>query len=177
MNLAWRKAVRDTPDRRVDSSCMAVAIVLDTYANKEGFCWPSRATIAAGAKLTDKPVDQAIRRLEAAGFLVVSRSRGRTSNTYRLTFPNSGVAPPLTTEVLRRNSGAGDPVTTELEALNHGAATPLTGSNQSSNPTLNPVETAERKSHVLEPANDSYFAEQYQELQRRLSTILPDIPS
>ena len=162
MNLAWRKAVRDSRDKYVDSTAVAVAFTLDSYADKTGYCWPSRATIAAGAKLTDKTVDQALRRLEHAGFLTASRSKGRTSNRYWLTFPNSGVAPlldaPPTTEHVRGNHGADDPVTTESTTSNHGADDPLTGSNQPFKPANESGGWPEEKTFQTEPANEQTTA-------------------
>jgi hypothetical protein len=66
MNLTWRKAVRDS---RLDTTAKAVAFVLDTYADKNGICWPGLSTIARGAGLNETnrgSVGQAIGRLETA---------------------------------------------------------------------------------------------------------------
>lgn len=101
MNHGWRKAVRDTA---LDTTAKAVAYTLGTYADRNGICWPSLATIARGAGLAgNHPVVQALRRLESAGLLRISRSRRsrtsagertseRNSNTYLLCLPDSSPA-------------------------------------------------------------------------------------
>jgi hypothetical protein len=77
----WRDRVRDAPD--LDTTATVVAMVLSTYMNGEGRAYPSRATLAAGAKLRQpRTVDRAIRDLEAAGLLIVERSKGRRTSVY-----------------------------------------------------------------------------------------------
>jgi hypothetical protein len=96
----WRNALRD--DRELDRTATLVGLVLSTYMNEDGVAWPAKTTIAAGAKLLGRPdkrteklvarrsntaVSVAIDRLEAAGYLVVLRRRGRNGFTYGAAIP------------------------------------------------------------------------------------------
>jgi hypothetical protein len=88
----WRIAVCESG---IDPTARLVALVLDTFMDKRGFAWPSRERIATRAGLSVRAVEQAITRLEDAGLLLVVHSRGRTSNRYQATHPNSERATPL----------------------------------------------------------------------------------
>lgn len=83
---AWRDALRDSA---LDTTAKAVGFVLSTYFSRDGSgAFASRKTIAAGASLrSERAVYAAVRRLEAAGFLTVSVSKGRSSNSYAATLP------------------------------------------------------------------------------------------
>lgn len=152
MNLTWRKAVRDS---RLDTTAKAVAFVLDTYADKNGICWPGLSTIARGAGLNETnrgSVGQAIGRLEAAGYLRVSRSKraskthadrtsARDSNTYLLQIPT--VRQP-------HSESAAATQSTVLQTESHRvAATQEAGSR--TNPEKKELPPT---SHEREPAND-----------------------
>ncbi|MFN0154676.1 MAG: helix-turn-helix domain-containing protein [Gaiella sp.] len=79
--MDWRDAVRES---NLPSTARLVAYTLSTYMRGDGACFPSKETIADGCGLASRrPVDRAIDQLEAAGFLSVSRSRGRSSNRYQ----------------------------------------------------------------------------------------------
>lgn len=82
----WRDAVRDS---ELGPTPKLVAHTLATYMNGRGIAWPSRALLAEGASLGSglRSVDAAVRTLEADGFLVVERSRGRSSHHYCATLP------------------------------------------------------------------------------------------
>jgi DNA-binding transcriptional regulator YhcF (GntR family) len=84
--LAWRIAIRESD---LDAIAKHVALTLDTYMNRRGLAWPARATLAAGTGRAVSTVDRALTRLEQAGFLVAARSRGRRSNLYCASLPNS----------------------------------------------------------------------------------------
>src|SRR5262249_52952137 len=74
----------------------AVAFVISTYMSTDGYCRPSRATIARGSTLSSvRTVDTAISELEDAGFLDVDHSRGRTTSTYKATLPTAHPRAPL----------------------------------------------------------------------------------
>jgi hypothetical protein len=64
----WRDSIRDSDLSRTAKS---VAAVLSTYMDARGFARPGRATLAAGASVSDRTVDKAIDQLEAAGWLIV----------------------------------------------------------------------------------------------------------
>lgn len=178
MNLAWRKAVRDS---RLDTTAKTVAFVLDSYADRNGLCWPSRRTIARGAGLggrdvkTDpnanlRPVDEALRRLRSAGFLTVAKGGGgRTSNTYRLTIPEAARDAP--SAGVFAASAAGHQKRREVAADDI-----RTGSKESVNQPVKPPGPAGGERPTQEPANELYFeGAEYQKLQRELSTLLPSI--
>jgi hypothetical protein len=83
--LAWRDAVRDSELR---ATVKLVAHTLSTYMDAGGAAFPSKLTIADGASLkSERAVDAAVLELEGAGFIDVSRSRGRSSNRYQAKLP------------------------------------------------------------------------------------------
>jgi hypothetical protein len=83
---AWRDALRDSD---LDPTAKLVGFVISTWWDRNGNgAFPSKPTITAAAGLrSPRAVDQAVHRLEQAGFLDVSRSRGRSSNRYSATLP------------------------------------------------------------------------------------------
>jgi hypothetical protein len=78
----WRNAIRDS---ELDKTAKLVAFVLSTYMDAAGRAFPSKATLSLGASLGagKRAVDKAIVRLEEAGLLQVTRSRGRRSFRYQ----------------------------------------------------------------------------------------------
>ena len=72
-------------DSDLDRTAKLVAYTLSTYMDSNGSAVPSKATLASGAGLGSgkRAVDAAIDRLEAGGFIEISRSRGGNSNNYR----------------------------------------------------------------------------------------------
>ena len=82
----------DHPD--VDADALAVLAALATFANRQGRCWPSQATLAAKLKRSRAWVNKTLARLVDAG-LVDARDRwsengGRLSCLYELkTAPNA----------------------------------------------------------------------------------------
>ena len=82
-------------DSSLDPYAKAVLLVLASYANERGECWPSLDTIAKGAGCSVASVKRTLARLRGRG-LVTWRNRtrskeGRASNLYRLTL-NQGKA-------------------------------------------------------------------------------------
>lgn len=67
-------------------------IVLNSYANKQGTCWPLRSTLADDLGWSERNVDRARIELEDAGLLKVSH-RPKTSNLWHLTRGDRYVAP------------------------------------------------------------------------------------
>jgi hypothetical protein len=55
--------------------------------NGAGTCWPSKSTLARGAGKSKRTVDGAIERIAVAGYLLISQSRGRSSNGYTASTP------------------------------------------------------------------------------------------
>jgi len=81
----WRDAVRDS---ELEWVAKATLMTLSTYMNGRAEAWPSKEALAAGSGLSKRAVDEAVKRAEVAGYLVVSRSRGRSSNRYLGAIPN-----------------------------------------------------------------------------------------
>ncbi len=82
----WRDAVIDCDE--LDPTAKLIAVVLGRYMNGGGICWPSRRLIAQRSGKSESTVDRAIRRLEAAGYLVIEWSRGKSSHRYTAALPN-----------------------------------------------------------------------------------------
>jgi rubrerythrin len=80
----WRDTVRES---ELTSTPKLVALVLSTYMNGDGHAYPSIGTLAAGSSLSRRAVEHSLPKLEAAGFLEIARTRGRTSHTYAITLP------------------------------------------------------------------------------------------
>ena len=78
--MEWRDAVRDSD---LPASVRLVAFALSTRMSSSGNAYPSKERIAADCGLSKRTVDVAIDRLEGAGLLSVSRSKGRSSNRYQ----------------------------------------------------------------------------------------------
>ena len=70
------RSIRTLP---VSGIARHVAHVLIDYANTRGECWPSAQTIARDAVCNEKTARLAVRELEAAGWLHVTRKAGRAS--------------------------------------------------------------------------------------------------
>src|SRR5208283_5440651 len=91
-----------------------VYIALAKHADGEGTCWPSIATIAKIARVCRSKVFQAIKHLEARGYLKrTARFRpngGVTSNAYRLMPMEAQQYPPVVQENTPRRPGRLAPV-------------------------------------------------------------------
>ncbi len=69
---------------RVSPGAFVVYVALASFANRNGYCWPSRRTLAAMTRFTVNYISQVTRELEEAGFLRKEPSEdGKT--VYRLT--------------------------------------------------------------------------------------------
>lgn len=86
--IEWRDAVRAAP---LDRTAKLVALVLSTYFGARRLtAWPARARLARDCGLSVRSVEQAVRRIEAAGLLKVVRSTGgRRSNLYAACMPEA----------------------------------------------------------------------------------------
>jgi hypothetical protein len=75
----WRDAVADSD---LDSTAKVVAgLAIATHMDRNGYAYPGRQRIARRSSLSIRTVDKAIRRVEAAGFLEVTRVSGGNSKT------------------------------------------------------------------------------------------------
>lgn len=126
----WRDALRDSD---LDTTAKAVGFVIATYWNGRGLsAFPAKTTIAAGASLlSTRTADAAVLRLEHAGFLTVSRSRGRSSNRYIATIPTPHGDAGLTPHVGAGLNGA-NPASDDIQPRTELASTPQPGAGESS---------------------------------------------
>lgn len=86
--FAWRLAVRDDPD--LSPQARALVLVLSTYMDEEGECYPSQDLLAAGAGFGSvRSVNTYLRELVGSGFLLVEArmTPGGRRNTYRASVP------------------------------------------------------------------------------------------
>ncbi len=68
---------------RLSDRAVKVAVALAVYANGDGECWPSRASICETIGTSRaKTVSKAVRELEAEGVLKVVRKRGKASRFF-----------------------------------------------------------------------------------------------
>lgn len=81
----WFPIDRDAADRaaEVGASAWLVYAILCRHADESRHCYPGIATIASKTGLSQRSVRYAIKRLEAAGWIVVNRGRGKV-NSYDL---------------------------------------------------------------------------------------------
>jgi hypothetical protein len=84
--IEWREAIADS---ELDRTAKLVGHTIGLYMRADGTgAFPAKETIAKRASIESvRTVDAAVKRLEAAGFLDVDRSRGRRSNRYRAVVP------------------------------------------------------------------------------------------
>jgi len=106
--MSWKhiKGARDMSKSQGSARC--VLIVLATYANDDGICWPGIRTIARNSGFTRTTVGNAIRKLEALGEVTkgkrhISDTRGgrQQLNAYRLNLYEGGPAagPPKVVQI------------------------------------------------------------------------------
>jgi len=76
----WRDQIRDS---QLDASAKVTAFVLSSYMDANGEAWPAQQTLAAGTSLSVDSIHRATVRLQHAGFLDVTRSRGRGAHVYQ----------------------------------------------------------------------------------------------
>ena len=107
-------------------SHLLVMLALADYADDQGVCWPSMASIAAKARVTERGARKIVRELEALGWLNIDTGGGRhgcnryTVNPERRS-PRNDVPPgtamqkPGTAMQETRNSGSAEPSRTIKE--------------------------------------------------------------
>ena len=85
----WRDSLRD--DGELNPTTKLVGFVLSTYSNGRGHAFPGRQTLARGSSVSVRSAERAVTRLEGAGWIAVSRSRGGRSRTngYALLLPET----------------------------------------------------------------------------------------
>lgn len=69
MSVQWIAHVFEKVPQTITGSDRMVLLVLANYANDDGVCWPSVARVAHDAALSVRRTQDALRRLEAAGWV------------------------------------------------------------------------------------------------------------
>ena len=94
-------------------SHLLVMLALADYANDSGTCWPSMASIAAKARVTERGARKIVRELEALGWLEIDTGGGRHGCNRYTVNPEQGSprndVPPGTAMQETRNSDAQNP--------------------------------------------------------------------
>src|SRR5215472_12347875 len=128
MNWVWANSPTSGNER------LALLALADVCARDDGTgCWPSAATIARRANISDRSVRRVIARLEAGGHVRVHRGGGRagSTNSYTVVMAigspgqnatpdslsggDSGDSPPLT----QLRQGTPDPALSHDPPVNH----------------------------------------------------------
>jgi len=90
---SWRCALRDHGRHDLDRSIVATLMILSTYMDDDGFCYPSLETIADGAQVNEKTVRRHLKKAFALGWLhqrqvkAPKRGKGWRRNEYRACVP------------------------------------------------------------------------------------------
>nr|WP_256493312.1 helix-turn-helix domain-containing protein [Endozoicomonas sp. SCSIO W0465] len=75
---------------RLNTTQMLALILLASYANAQGECWPSQNTMAKLLNLSRPTVNQCLKKLEQEGFIESLQQRthgnGMTNKVYRMRF-------------------------------------------------------------------------------------------
>ena len=110
INAAFRAPGMTTAEKMV-------LLVLADHARTDGICWPSMATIAERASMTERGVRAIVRRLESTGAIRLEEGGGRgKSNRYRVLIEALNPAPPSEFNEETRNEKPG--MTFPLNDLN-----------------------------------------------------------
>ena len=112
-------------------------------------CWPAIATLARETQVSERGVQCAIRQLEAAGAILTERSRGRTSNIYRLMIPPNPAEPAPTPQNLR------------------GSTPQNLHPNPAESAPPNPAESAPQQSYLSEQSKEQSKKKQQQRVRER----------
>ena len=83
--IQWQRALADSTD--LPAAAIQVGWAIATYGDQAGTCWPSGAALAARARMHRVTISRNVGRLEADGWLLVTRRKtkhGQTTNLYRL---------------------------------------------------------------------------------------------
>ena len=123
--LARLLELRQGPDP-LSWRAFGVGVVLASFADETGTCYPSRAAIAERANLHPRNVSRALRELEAKGGLNLEKRRGRV-NLYHLTLAKTD-----------RGAQVDTPVEIATPPLAKTGPTPLTNLPPGTNPRTKP---------------------------------------
>ena len=93
MSIKLMSEIWDNQDPQLTGSKLVIMLCLADHANDDGECWPSIARLAERARIAPANVTRHIKELEAAGYLIVTRTSG-THNTYVVSATPGASAPP-----------------------------------------------------------------------------------
>jgi len=82
--------VRAIEDPHIHGAALRVLVSLGSYADRDGFCYPSQSTLARRLRVSRQAINQQIRVLEQLGYLQITRRKNysgdETSCLYRIYF-------------------------------------------------------------------------------------------
>ena len=134
-----------------DQGELLVLLALADFANEDGVCWPSMASIATKARLTERGAQKIVRRLEANGRLSIDTGGGRHGcNTYRI---NTDPPEPGTPNTVHPEHGS--PRTTEQKPRTRVQKTPNPGSPEPSGTIKNRQSSRVRAREAASPENEA----------------------
>ncbi|SDX69518.1 Helix-turn-helix domain-containing protein [Albimonas donghaensis] len=107
MNVRISEAVWTLVRPRVSGGELLVLLALADMAGGDGWCWPSMATLAVRARLSERQARTHVRGLEKKGLIECPSTKGgkSVSNRYRLTIGGTETRKPTSKNYGRSNLG------------------------------------------------------------------------
>lgn len=128
----------------VDGSAMLLLLALADFADEDGGCWPSIATLADRARCSERTVQRGLAEMEQAGFIAVETGSGpRGCNRYF-----------VRVEAIRAASRARKPAA--AEAAKRAAGTPAGGDNLTPPDSLTGVTSVTGGVTPMTPGGDTH---------------------
>jgi hypothetical protein len=111
---------RAVEDHRLGDAAYRVLACLGTYADKDGWCWPSTIALAKRLGITRQAVQRSLKQISELGYMEVTPHHradgGHDRNRYRLLFDRALFE-------VRNNAGIASPE--DSEGMQHGVASPM----------------------------------------------------
>jgi len=102
MSAVWEQAP-------VDGGSLLVLLAMADFANDNGICWPSVASLARKARLSERQVQRTLRDLADAKLIIVDKGTGPHGvNTYKILARGDKMSPGVTPAGVTPTSGGGD---------------------------------------------------------------------
>src|SRR4051794_1674483 len=111
---------RAVEDHRLGDAAYRVLACLGTYADKDGWCWPSTGAIARRLGVSRQAVQRSLKQISELGYMEATALRrtdgGHDRNRYRLLFDRA---------LFEVSNKAGIESAEASEAMQHGVASPM----------------------------------------------------
>jgi hypothetical protein len=125
---------RAVEDHRLGDAGYRVLACLGTYADKDGWCWPSTGAVARRLGVTRQAVQRSLKQIAELGYMEVTPHRradgGFDRNRYRLLFDRAlfevrnqaGIDGPVDSDAMQH--GVASPMQPDVATMQHGVGTP-----------------------------------------------------